>query len=144
MGKVWEVLSGPVSSLVGQIGGVVDELSTSDEERLAAKLRLAEVEAEFHRAILDSEKDIAEAQADVLKTEIASRNWLASNWRPILMLTFTYIILHAFVLAPVFGIATVVIPDQMWNLLTIGVGGYIGGRTVEKITPAWADSLKKR
>lgn len=57
------------------------------------------------------------------------------------MLVFTYIILHTYVLAPMFSIPAVVIPPDMWELLKIGMGGYVFGRTVEKITPDIAAAI---
>jgi len=38
----------------------------------------------------------------------------------------------------IFGTAVeLTIPDPMWNLLTIGVGGYIAGRSAEKVANNW-------
>lgn len=65
-----------------------------------------------------------------------SQSWLARSWRPLTMLTFTYIIAHSFVLAPLFGLEVLPIPPDMWELLKLGMGGYIIGRSAEKIAPA--------
>jgi hypothetical protein len=82
--------------------------------------------------------------------EAKSEHTITATWRPILMLTITAIVGWNYLLAP---IATVIInyalgqqvalsiplPDELWNLLMIGVGGYVVGRSGEKI----AGTLKK-
>ena len=136
MGTILEALTGPVGSLVGAVGGVIDSLHTSDEEKLTAKVALARMENELVVAIMEADAAFAKEQSEVLQAEIASTSWMARNWRPILMLTFTYIIAHVYVIAPLFGVPNVVIPEQMWTLLNIGIGGYVVGRSAEKIIPA--------
>ena len=130
------ILSGPIGNLIGSVGSVIDNLHTSDEEKLAAKHKLQLIELDFQRVALEAETKFVEAQRDVLKTEISSKHWLAANWRPILMLVFTYIIFHNYVLVPIFGLVAAEIPADMWTLLKIGVGGYIVGRSAEKIVPS--------
>ena len=118
------------------MGAVIDDLHTSGEEKAEAKLKLRALELEFTKASYEAEGKFVEAQRDVLKAEVSSKHWLASNWRPILMLVFTYIIFHNFVLVPIFSLTAAEIPPDMWQLLKIGVGGYIVGRSAEKIVPA--------
>lgn len=60
------------------------------------------------------------------------------------MLVFTYIIFHTYVVAPLFSVGSVIIPPDMWELLKIGMGGYVFGRTVEKITPDIAAAIGNR
>ncbi len=80
-----------------------------------------------------------EAGRDVVLAEAEGESWLQRNWRPLTILNAAAILFNNYVLVPrlkAFGIETVAvltIPDGMWSLLTIGLGGYIVGRTVEKI-----------
>ena len=82
------------------------------------------------------------AQADIVKTEAASSNWLAASWRPITMLTFT-----ALIVARWFGWAAPNLSEaeylKLWDIVQLGLGGYVVGRSVEKIAPAVAGALKK-
>ena len=60
----------------------------------------------------------------------AQGNWLQKSWRPLVMLCFTFIILlGVFILIPLLDDNS-----EFWNLLEIGLGGYIIGRSVEKVT----------
>jgi len=42
-----------------------------------------------------------------------------------------------------FGLLAFRLADQAWTLLQIGLGGYVVGRSAEKIAPKIAESLKK-
>ena len=82
------------------------------------------------------------AQADIVKTEAASSNWLAASWRPITMLTFT-----ALIVARWFGWAAPNLSEaeylKLWDIVQLGLGGYVVGRSVEKIAPSIADAFKR-
>lgn len=97
---------------------------------------------------------IAEAQAmataelqgavSIIKTEAGSEHWLAATWRPITMLTFVVIVANNYIIAPYFNAmfgwsVSLEIPPDMWDLLKIGLGGYVAGRSVEKAAKAWKE-----
>ncbi len=83
------------------------------------------------------------AQADIIRAEAASEHWLAANWRPLLMLTF-----GALIVARWFGWAAPELSEaeylKLWSIVEFGIGGYVVGRSAEKIAPAIAESIKKR
>ncbi len=88
------------------------------------------------------EARFVEAQARVLEAEAKSEHWLTSAWRPITMLVFVAIIANNYILAPymqAFGlhVPTLELSAQMWELLKIGLGGYILGRSAEKVVREW-------
>ena len=70
--------------------------------------------------------------------EAQGESWLQRNWRPILMLTIVAIVANNYVISPyirLFFNESIILdlPDKLWNLLQIGVGGYVIGRSAEKI-----------
>lgn len=81
------------------------------------------------------------AQSDIVKTEAASSHWLAANWRPLLMLTF-----GALIVARWFGWAAPNLSEaeylKLWSIVEFGLGGYVVGRSVEKIAPSIASAMK--
>ena len=83
------------------------------------------------------------AQAGIVNTEAASSHWLAANWRPLTMLVFT-----AMIVARWFGWAAPNLSEaeyiKLWDIVELGLGGYVVGRSVEKIVPAIADAIKAR
>lgn len=82
------------------------------------------------------------AQSDIVKTEAASGNWLTSGWRPITMLVFTGLITARW-----FGwSAPNLAPEEyikLWDIVQLGLGGYVIGRSGEKIAETVAGVLKK-
>ena len=88
-------------------------------------------------------KEISTA-ANIILAEAKSESWLARSWRPLLMMVAIVIIANNYLLVPYanalfdFGIM-LELPDALWTLLTIGVGGYTLGRSGEKV----AEKLKK-
>jgi len=107
---------------------LIDELHTSEDERLAAKTKLLEVQAAAMQTAFDYESGILESKAKIVHAEASSRHWLTANWRPITMLTFLVLVV---------GDALQLLPnplrDEAFLLLEIGLGGYILGRSGEKI-----------
>lgn len=83
------------------------------------------------------------AQADIVKTEAASTHWLAANWRPLLMLTF-----GGLIVARWFGWAAPNLSEaeylKLWSIVEFGLGGYVVGRSVEKIAGPITDAIKNR
>lgn len=98
---------------------------------------------EAERARLQQFLTVFAAQADIVKTEAASQHWLAANWRPLLMLTF-----GALIVARWFGLAAPNLSEaeylKLWDIVQFGLGGYVVGRSVEKVAPVIADAIKHR
>lgn len=120
----------------------VKELSDNIEKHVAddsAKKTLLdtlhELEVEVTRQAVTAESKLLEVRKSVVQSEVESNFWLQRSWRPITMLTFVaLVVLHSF------GALIGGIPPQMWVLLQIGLGGYVVGRSVEKIV----DKVKTR
>ena len=131
-----------LGSAIKPLAGLVDNLHTSDEERLALKVELERIENELKVAGYEYDKTLAEARSNIIIAEATSQSWLARNWRPITMLMFGGLILAiATGLTDVEDLAAV--PEQLWRLLQIGIGGYIVGRSAEKIVPQVFNNKKK-
>jgi hypothetical protein len=129
------LITGGVDKIIGAATGLIDEIITNDEERETLRVRMQEVLDAQKRALIDQVTELFKAQRDIIVAEAQGESWLQRNWRPIAMMTFLYIIVHMIVFTPIFGLPTIqpeLIPAQLWELLKIGIGGYIVGRTVEK------------
>ena len=122
MKKIIEWFSGGV---VKQIGDVIDNLFTSDEERANAKIKVLEV-------LKEQQLELQKLQTEIIVAE-AKGNWLQRSWRPILMLAFGFIVIYVKFVAPLFDLKIPELENEFWNLLQIGIGGYVVGRSAEKI-----------
>lgn len=133
-----------LGGVIKPVTDLVDSLHTSEEEKLRAKAGLLAIQAALVERVLDYESRLAEAQSKVIQAEAQGVSWLQRNWRPLLMLIFTFIVFNNYVLVPIFGLTPANVPDAMWTLMQIGVGGYIVGRSGEKIVPNVIEALKSR
>lgn len=82
-----------------------------------------------------------QTSAGIVTAEAKSDHWLAANWRPVTMLTFVFIIANNYILYPYLALffeeaPKLEIPPDMWALLKIGLGGYVVGRSAEKVATA--------
>jgi len=125
MSKLLDLLGG---GIIQQVGNVVDNLTTSKEERMAAKRAMEEI---FIKAE-------AQAQEQVTKrweADMKSDNWLSKNIRPLICIFLTAI----FVVLSLFDgniggfvIQESYIPIYQTLLITV-YGAYFAGRSIEKI-----------
>ena len=100
---------------------------------------------ELNTQLINGEHEELIAKSNIIKAEAESKHWLTATWRPALMWICIIVIANNYIIAPfanaIFGTSlSLSIPDPMWNLLTIGVGGYIAGRSGEKIAQKWKDN----
>ena len=142
-------LGGPAGGVVGGlIANALGTESTPDAVNSAIAAdpsnaaKILQVQTEHETALAQMQMDYATAvvtaQGGAIKAEASSGSWIACNWRPILMLSFTAIVVMNYLVLPVaqwFGVtqAPLALPPDMWALLKIGIGGYIVGRSGEKI-----------
>ena len=82
-----------------------------------------------------------QTSAGIVTAEAKSEHWLAANWRPVTMLTFVFIIANNYIIYPYLALffeeaPKLEIPPDMWALLKIGLGGYVVGRSAEKVATA--------
>ena len=134
--NVGEAISG-----VGKLANEIKSLFTGEptpEKQAEIKQKLLDMEGKAAEA----DNQLRELQAKVLIAEIAGQSWLQQNWRPILMLTIVAIVANNYIFVPymqLFGLPAMILdlPDKLWNLMTLGVGGYIAGRTGEKMISTW-------
>lgn len=123
------------------VPSLIDRLFPDKAKADEAKLRLLELEKNGELAELKAKTDLAIASMEVVKTEAASTHWLAANWRPLTMLTFTGLIVARWFgwSAPNLDPAEYL---KLWDIVQLGLGGYVIGRSVEKVAPSIADAVR--
>lgn len=147
---MFDIIGKAVSAIGGAITGIlgaVDKLDTTEHEKLIMKAEIMRVQNSLELELAKLGTEMAKERASVIKAEIASAHGIAATWRPLLMLTFGLVIIYSAVISPIFGLPPAdmaEIPTEFWTLVTLGVGGYIGGRSLEKIAPVVADAYKNR
>ncbi|MCB9211419.1 MAG: hypothetical protein H6609_18805 [Ignavibacteriales bacterium] len=117
-----------ISAVVKPIGDLIDSVTTTDEERNEAEIKLTEIENNLVLQLVNYEKSLVESKSKVIEAEAKGESWLQRNWRPITMLTFLVL-----VVCDSFGLLVFRLSNEAWTLLQIGIGGYVVGRSGEKI-----------
>ena len=128
-----------ISSLIKPATDLIDNLHTSTEEKLQLRNELVSIQNSFAIQVLDYEKQLMQQQASIIKAEATGSSWLQRNWRPITMLTFLVL-----VVCDSFGLLVFRLADQAWTLLQIGLGGYVIGRSLEKVVPQIIGRMKAK
>jgi len=118
-----------ISSIFEPAVKLVDDLHTSDEEKLQMQAQIKKVENELLAKVIDYESQLLEGKTKIITAEATGQSWLQRSWRPITMLTFLIL-----VVMDSFGWLANPLADEAWLLLQIGLGGYVTGRSAEKIT----------
>ena len=122
------LLSGGAAELIKGVGGVLDNLTTSKEEKLEAERKIQDLIANHE---VEMEKNIT----DRWTMDMKSDSWLSKNIRP-LVLVFLVVstVLMIFIDA---GTINFVVEDKWTDLLQLVlitvIGAYFGGRSLEKV-----------
>jgi hypothetical protein len=102
----------------------------------------AQAEAEIAKQLLASSAELERAAGEIVLAEARSEHFLAACWRPILMLTFGGLIVARWLGYSAPGISEAEVL-KLWDIVQLGLGGYVIGRSTEKIAPQIVAALKK-
>jgi len=122
------IFSGGAKDLVEGVGGVIDDLHTSKEEKLAAKLKMKEL-------ISNHEVEMEKQITDRWKADMQSDSWLAKNIRP---MTLAFLVVSTVLMIFIDGGMINFTVETKWTdllqivLITV-IGAYFGGRSLEKV-----------
>lgn len=122
-----------IGPIIGLFGKVIDQAVEDPNERN----RLKAEAAMRVQALAQTE---LKGAIDIVLAEAKGQSWLQRNWRPLLMMTVVIIIANNFLFGPyveaLFSVSIVLpLPPELYDLMKIGVGGYVVGRSAEKIAP---------
>jgi hypothetical protein len=123
----------PITAGLNLGGKIIDTFFESTEQKNEYKLKLFDMAQRGELAVL-------QAGSAAVVAEAQSESWIASNWRPIVMITFT-----ALIVARWFGLAAPNLSEaeylKLWGIVEFGLGGYVVGRSVEKISGQVTETL---
>ena len=119
------IFSGGAKDLVEGVGGVIDDLHTSEEEKLEATQKVKELISNYE---VEMEKTIT----DRWKSDMASDSWLSKNVRP-MVLVFLVVSTVLMIFIDAGAISFDVEPkwtDLLQLVLITVIGAYFGGRSI--------------
>jgi len=128
MNILGKIFSGGATELVKGVGGVIDNLHTSKEEKLEAEKKIKDM-------IMGYETQMQKEVSDRWKVDMNSDSWLSKNIRPLVLIflvvaTVLMIFIDAGVLA--FEVKDTWVDLLQLVLITV-IGAYFGGRSLEKV-----------
>jgi len=121
------IFSGGAKDLVEGVGGVIDNLHTSKEEKLEAEQKIKELIANYE---VEMEKNIT----DRWKADMNSDSWLSKNVRPMILI---FLVVSTVLMIFIDAGTIKFVVEQKWTdllqlvLITV-IGAYFGGRSFEK------------
>lgn len=127
MSIIGKIFSGGADKLVESVGGVLDNLTTSKEEKLEAKRKLEEL-------ILNHEAEMQRNVTDRWKADMNSDSWLSKNVRPLVLI---FLVVSTVLMIFIDAGAIAFNVEEKWTdllqlvLITV-IGAYFGGRSLEK------------
>jgi hypothetical protein len=128
MSILTKILSGGAAKLVESVGGVIDSLHTTDEERL-------EAEAKIKDLVMGYEAEMQKQVTERWKMDMQSDSWLSKNIRPLVLIflvvsTVLLIFIDAGIIQ--FEVKSSWVDLLQLVLITV-IGAYFGGRSLEKV-----------
>jgi len=118
-----------IPAITGIISSVIDKAvpDRNEAEALKAKLTLQ---------VLEMNQVEMQSATSLILAEVQGESWLQRNWRPLLMVWFAGLVgFHWFGFTP--GNITQDTVNHLFQLVQLGVGGYVVGRSGEKIVKEW-------
>ena len=128
MSILGKIFSSGTGELIKNVGDVVDNLTTTDEERLEAKQKLKDM-------IMSHEAQMQKEVTERWKFDMQSDSWLSKNIRPMVLI---FLVVSTIVLIFIDGGVISFVVEASWinllqlTLLTV-IGAYFGGRSYEKV-----------
>ena len=122
-----KLFSGGASKLVESVGGVLDNVITTKDEKLEAKRKLKEL-------ILSHEAEMERNITDRWQADMNSDSWLSKNVRP---MTLIFLVVSTVLMIFIDAGAIKFTVEEKWTdllqlvLITV-IGAYFGGRSLEK------------
>jgi hypothetical protein len=123
-----KLLSGGATELIKSVGGVIDNLHTSKEEKLAAELKIKDM-------IMSYEAEMQKQVTERWKMDMNSDSWLSKNIRPLVLV---FLVVATVLLIFIDGGVIIFKVEDKWTdllqlvLITV-IGAYFGGRSLEKV-----------
>ena len=118
-----------ISKFFKPVADFIDDSTLSAEEKLELELKMKTAQNAAADKLLEYDKLLVEAQASILKIETQG-NWLQRSWRPLTMVN-----LNALLTLHLIGLLSNPLPEWFGTLFVTCVGGYILGRSTEKVAP---------
>lgn len=131
----------PLSAVLNIGTKIIDKIWPDPTAAADAKLKLLTL-------YQSGDLQLVAEESNIIQAETKSESWITASWRPIIMLLFGAIIANNYIIYPYLRLffpsaPLLPLPPEMWDLLKLGIGGYVIGRSAEKMMPNIASMFGK-
>lgn len=131
MSFILSTISGPISEILNKV--------------IPDSNKRAEAQEAIQQAIIQSNDKTLEAMAQTMSADAASEGWLTRSARPLTVIWALGFITYLVVFPDPAMLTTIKqIPSELWDLVKLGIGAYIAGRSVEKVAGTIAGVVRKK
>ena len=131
-----------LAAILPVLGPILGQVAKSVFPNAEDEIKRLEIQARMQEALIANQAKIEEAAAQVIQAEAAGESWLQRNWRPLTMMVFVSLIVAKWTGYTAPGVSEA-LELRLLGLIEIGLGGYVIGRSVEKVAPIVATAFKK-
>jgi len=127
-----------MKNIIDSISGAIEKTGEAFDKNFTSKEEVLEKVSLAQKHLLEVKQSIILAEANGSKMQ--------RNWRPFLMYLFGIIIAYNALIAPIlfniWGIPKPELTPEFWEVLQVSIGGYVIGRTGEKVIPGVTETVK--
>ena len=123
------IISDVIKAVAEPILGIIDKA-------VPDKTQAAQLKNQIQNALINFDTTLLESRAKAIVAEASGESWLQRNWRPLTMLSFTCLIVAHWLghTAPNLSEAQIL---SLLGIVKVGLGGYVLGRSAEKVAKNW-------
>ena len=130
------------AGLVKPVTGLISEAIEYKDKKNEIAFKVQQLMDDASARATEMAKAELEQKASIIRAEATGHSWLQRNWRPMMMLWLAFILgMYWFGYTPP-NLSQDTI-NHLFDLLKLGIGGYVAGRSAEKIVPGVIQALKK-
>ena len=131
-----------LAALLPVLTPILGQVAKSVFPNAEDEIKRLEIQARLQESLIANQAQIEAAAAEVIKAEAEGESWLQRNWRPLTMMVFVTLIVAKWTGYTAPGVSEA-LELRLLGLIEIGLGGYVIGRSVEKVAPVVAQALSR-
>jgi hypothetical protein len=124
-----------ISDIFKPAADLVDNLHTSEDEKGKLRVQLDSIATDLISKYIELESKYLQAQSSIIQAEANGQSSLQRNWRPVTMLIFVSLVVF-----DSYGWLPNRLAPEALDIIKIGLGGYVVGRSAEKVVDKWKQS----
>lgn len=124
--------------MIGGILQIIKSVFPVIDKAIVDKDKARELKQALELAVINLSAQELDAATKIILAEAGGESWLQRNWRPLTMLWFVGLVgAYWLGLAPEYLINNPAVVGDLFGIVQVGLGGYVVGRTAEKVVSTW-------